>query len=237
LIFYIKNYREGLLFYWNYLSLKDKIKPMFLGINLAYAPFSVGLIEENQQIAEISMQGNYKFSEELIQEIERMLEQQNKEIRDIVAIGAAIGPGSYTGLRLAATYTKTIAQLLNIPLYGIDTLEAMAEAYKSFKGLYLSVLKINKDKYYSALFGSKKKCVKRMTENMVLNKEEVKKKMGGNEEIKVLIGNIGDNEFGEIQKNINVLFCELRGTILAKIACARYSQQQSGDYRLVNPVY
>ena len=49
---------------------------------------------------------------------------------DIKFIAVAKGPGGFTGTRVGVVTARTIAQQLNIPLYGISNLAAVAAAHK-----------------------------------------------------------------------------------------------------------
>lgn len=48
---------------------------------------------------------------------------------DLKAIGVAVGPGSFTGSRLGVTVARTLGQALDLPVYGISTLAAIAQTY------------------------------------------------------------------------------------------------------------
>jgi tRNA threonylcarbamoyladenosine biosynthesis protein TsaB len=50
---------------------------------------------------------------------------------DLFAVG--IGPGSFTGTRIGVMTLKTFASLLQRPIYGIDSLAAMARAYSGVR--------------------------------------------------------------------------------------------------------
>ncbi len=47
---------------------------------------------------------------------------------DLAFIAVAIGPGGFTGTRLGVVLARTLAQQLNLPLFGISSLQAIAQA-------------------------------------------------------------------------------------------------------------
>lgn len=59
----------------------------------------------------------------LIPTIDRLLTQNNLSKIDIGAIAVGIGPGGFTGIRVAITTARTLAQALKLPLVGLNSLE------------------------------------------------------------------------------------------------------------------
>lgn len=49
---------------------------------------------------------------------------------DLAFIAVAIGPGGFTGTRLGVVTARTLAQQLSVPLFGISTLAAIAQAQR-----------------------------------------------------------------------------------------------------------
>ena len=86
---------------------------------------SVAIANEESIIDKISYQAWQRQSELMIPELEKLLNR-----KDISSVVVSIGPGSYTGVRIALTIAKVMVLALNIPLYAISSLHAMKDANK-----------------------------------------------------------------------------------------------------------
>jgi tRNA threonylcarbamoyladenosine biosynthesis protein TsaB len=62
----------------------------------------------------------------LLATIRDLLRRADIRPAELAAIGVGLGPGSFTGLRIGLTAAKTLAYALDRPLYGLDSLEAIA---------------------------------------------------------------------------------------------------------------
>jgi tRNA threonylcarbamoyladenosine biosynthesis protein TsaB len=58
-----------------------------------------------------------------------VMAQAGLAFSDIDRIGVTIGPGSFTGLRVGLAFAKGLGAALSIPVVGIGTLAALAEAH------------------------------------------------------------------------------------------------------------
>lgn len=65
-------------------------------------------------------------SEWLTVMIDELLRHTHKTVDDLNGIALSAGPGSYTGLRIGSATAKGLCFALDIPLYDIDTLKALA---------------------------------------------------------------------------------------------------------------
>jgi tRNA threonylcarbamoyladenosine biosynthesis protein TsaB len=66
---------------------------------------------------------------------EDLLSDNGVKVEDLKAIVVCVGPGSYTGLRVGIAFAKGLAQFSEIPLIGVDSLEAIRLADKKLTPL------------------------------------------------------------------------------------------------------
>ncbi|HML99804.1 MAG TPA: tRNA (adenosine(37)-N6)-threonylcarbamoyltransferase complex dimerization subunit type 1 TsaB [Bacilli bacterium] len=87
---------------------------------------SVGLMESNQLLDEINEEAWQRQSEKMVPAIDFLLKKHQLDRRDIEKIIVGIGPGSYTGVRIAVTIAKVIAVALKIDIYPVSSLAILA---------------------------------------------------------------------------------------------------------------
>ncbi|MFH1369404.1 MAG: tRNA (adenosine(37)-N6)-threonylcarbamoyltransferase complex dimerization subunit type 1 TsaB [Elusimicrobiota bacterium] len=96
-----------------------------LAIETSGAAFSVAAAENGRLVKEIFWHAGLKHSEKLIPAVNRLLKAVKWRIKDIKKIAVSTGPGSFTGIRVGLSCARAIAQDLEIPLVGIDTLKIL----------------------------------------------------------------------------------------------------------------
>lgn len=99
-----------------------------LGIDTATTRGSVALAREGRILAEAMLEERAGHARDLLARIDGILREIGAGPRDLTGIGVAVGPGSFTGVRVGMATAKGLAYALGIGLSGLSTLEALAWA-------------------------------------------------------------------------------------------------------------
>ena len=84
--------------------------------------------------------------------VERTLQDCGLTAADLDGIAVAVGPGSYTGLRIGVAAVKAMTFALQLPCFGISTLEALAYQAATANGLCSAVMKARQNLVYAGLY-------------------------------------------------------------------------------------
>jgi len=91
---------------------------------------SVGLAKDGQAIDRIFYEAWQRQSEMMTSELETILSRNNVENKDIDGVVIGVGPGSYTGVRIAVTIGKTLAYCLKTNVYTVSSLSLLRDQEK-----------------------------------------------------------------------------------------------------------
>ncbi|GAA3634154.1 tRNA (adenosine(37)-N6)-threonylcarbamoyltransferase complex dimerization subunit type 1 TsaB [Lactobacillus hamsteri] len=134
-----------------------------LSVSTATNHLSVALNNDEEIIVEKNEQDERNHSEHLDPMIDEILKANNLKLKDIDRFAVAIGPGSYTGLRIGITTVKMFASILNKEVVGISTLQALAESVKDENTLIVAGLDARNDNYFAGGYVNKNN----MPENVI----------------------------------------------------------------------
>jgi tRNA threonylcarbamoyl adenosine modification protein YeaZ len=123
--------------------------------------------------------------------ITRLLEDCGHRISEVQAVVAGRGPGSFTGVRIGIATAKGIAQGLGVPLYGVSTLDAVAERFAGRDGLVGIVGDAMRKEVYPALFRGRDGRIERLTPDRVAKPGETAEEWARSLEEPVLLAGDG----------------------------------------------
>jgi tRNA threonylcarbamoyladenosine biosynthesis protein TsaB len=102
--------------------------PLILSLDTATEVRSVAVVRGESVLASTRGQVLRENSARVLQDVEEALSAAGVKLDDIELFAAAIGPGSFTGLRSGLATIKAFASTLNRRVAGIPTLHAVAYA-------------------------------------------------------------------------------------------------------------
>ncbi len=112
----------------------------------------VALVDGERVVGEYLLDVRVTHSERLLPAIDRVLADAGWRPQDLAGLAVAVGPGSFTGLRIGLSTVKGLALALGIPVAAVPTLDALA-ARLPFAALPVCpVLVARKDEVYCSLY-------------------------------------------------------------------------------------
>jgi N6-L-threonylcarbamoyladenine synthase len=121
--------------------------------------------------------------------ITRLLQSADRTIGDVDTIVVGRGPGSFTGVRIGVSGAKGIAQGRGVPLFGVNTLDAVAERFSGRQGLVGVVGDAMRREVYPALYRLSGQDIERLTGDAVASPSLVAEQWAGLGEPVLLSGN------------------------------------------------
>ncbi len=125
---------------------------MILGIDTATRWLGLALHSGTAVIAETGWKCQNNHTIELTPAINEMLKRANLTPADLEAVAVAIGPGSYTGLRVGLAVAKGMALANQIPLVGISTLDIVAASFGPLPGKLVVVAEAGRTRIVAATY-------------------------------------------------------------------------------------
>lgn len=102
---------------------------MLLAIDTSTETASLALAQDETVLAEFTWRTGQNHTTQLSPNIDYLFKMTGTAAKDLTAVIAAKGPGSFNGLRVGISVAKGLAFGLGIPLIGINSLEAAAFQY------------------------------------------------------------------------------------------------------------
>jgi tRNA threonylcarbamoyladenosine biosynthesis protein TsaB len=101
---------------------------MLLAVDTSTAQVGLAVYDGAQVIGEYAWRSSQRHTVELAPAIFELLARCGLTMDDIRALGVALGPGSFTSLRVGLSLAKGFALARSLPLIGIPTLDILAAA-------------------------------------------------------------------------------------------------------------
>lgn len=84
--------------------------------------------DDGSVLAQRTWESRHRHGEELLARLDEALAEAGGRKQDLSGVVVGTGPGSFTGLRIGLATAKTIAYALSIPIVGVSSTRALAQA-------------------------------------------------------------------------------------------------------------
>lgn len=125
---------------------------MILAIDTATRWTGLALHDGANVIAEHGWRSINRQSVELAPEIARVLSRSEIQAESLKGIAVALGPGSYTGLRIGLGLAKGMALAHQTPLIGVPTLDIVAAALSQMPGKLVVVAEAGRHRITAGVY-------------------------------------------------------------------------------------
>lgn len=118
-----------------------------LAFDVAMGPLRIELQVNEETFTYAENKQDQHMAENLLPQIDALLKKANVTIKDIQALAVGVGPGSFTGIRIAIATAKGLASVLPVKIYPFTSFDALAYTIPEGKP-YVVVVKAFSNLYY-----------------------------------------------------------------------------------------
>ena len=97
-----------------------------LSIDTSSKRCSVTILDDSKVLINLCNDDEKTHSVKLMPMVDQAFKDTNLNLDDIALLACSVGPGSFTGVRIGIATVKAFADVKNIPVVGISSLESLA---------------------------------------------------------------------------------------------------------------
>lgn len=229
-----------------------------LAIDTSSKKCSVCIYEDSHVIINLNNDDEKTHSVKLMPMVDQAFKETGLSLDDISLLACCIGPGSFTGVRIGISTVKAFADVKNIPVVGITSLESLAynvihdnssvNTIDEKKTLICSLIDAKNNNVYCGLYyyNEKMNLIEIFAEDISVTIEKIKNTFVKNNFSDIIF--VGDgaetykNTIEDNFKNENICICESESNFqcspsLAKAGLQKYNEGNYGDSNSIFPVY
>jgi len=213
---------------------------MLLAMDTSTRQMGLALYDGTQVIGEMLWHSRYYHTVELAPAVADLLSRSGLEMDSIHALGIALGPGSFTSLRVGLSFVKGLALARHLSVIGVPTLDIVATAQEVRDLPLAAVLQAGRGRlalvYFKVIDGRWQSLGKPKVTNVDELASKIKKPT-------IVCGELTAEERQRLaRKRVNVKLaspaaCVRRPAILAELAWERWQAGDEDDVATLAPIY
>ena len=149
---------------------------------------SVAITDGDKLLALYNIENGLTQSELLLPMAENMLKNLKFSFDDVGLLACAVGPGSFTGVRIGVALVKGIAFGKNIPCVAVSTIDELAENLAGLDGIIVPVMDARRQQVYTATYRGKGGTLDKLTPDRAIAISELAQELKEYSEPIYLVG-------------------------------------------------
>lgn len=213
---------------------------MLLALDTSTQTMGIALYEEPVVVGEMTWRSSSHHTVELAPAIKELMDRCAVKPLDVEAVAVALGPGSFTSLRIGLALAKGMALSLHVPVIGIPTFSFLVEPLSISEFPLLAVLPAGRLRFAAQWYESGGDKWLPKDDPKVLTPEEISDSIEGPTRIYGEMTAEDRRVIGRKWKNAMVAppaQCTRRPSVLAEMAWAKWKSGKVDDPISLAPIY
>lgn len=213
---------------------------MLLALDTSSRMVGIALYDGIQVLSEYLWSSPDYHTVELAPAVADMLEKCGVKPGDLSALGVALGPGSFTGIRVGLALAKGMAFVHHIPLIGVPTLDILAAAQPIKQVPMAAVVRAGRARLAVSWYRLEKNRWKSNSPVQVLTVQELSEQI---QEPTLVCGELSGEEIRLLRRKRRLVIraspahSVRRPSFLAELAWQRLRLGQVDDVAVLSPIY
>jgi tRNA threonylcarbamoyladenosine biosynthesis protein TsaB len=163
---------------------------------------AVALMDGERVVGESRLNIAVTHGERLLAAVDGLLRAAGWTLADVEGLAVAIGPGSFTGLRIGVSTLKALAFATGRPLVGVPTLDGLAWSVPFAAHPVCPVLDARKGEVYTALYRTAGGRLERLGPDRAIDPARLAEELAGDRAEPVIFVGDGVASHGEVFRRV-----------------------------------
>jgi tRNA threonylcarbamoyladenosine biosynthesis protein TsaB len=213
---------------------------MLLAVDTSTAQVGLALYDGSQVLVESMWISRQHHTVELAPALAGLMSRSAVTMDMVSAVGVALGPGSFTSLRVGLAFVKGLALACKLPVIGVSTLDVIAESQPSSKLPLVVVLQAGRSRLAVGWYKNSKNGWQAVGPARVVTVDALADEI---ESPTIVAGELSAEERHRLaRKKVNVILASpaqsvRRPAVLAELAWTRWQRGEVNDIATLAPIY
>lgn len=211
---------------------------MLLAVDTSTVQVGLALYDGARVPAEYAWRSSQRHTVELAPAVADLLARCGATMDQVQALGVALGPGSFTSLRVGLAFVKGLALARHIPLVGIPTLDILAHAQPAGRHPLLCAIQAGRGRFALGVYKTSRKVWQAQGPARVVSLEALTAEA---QNPAVVCGEFSAEEIQKMKEAgirlVSPAASMRRPAVLAEMAWARWQAGEVDDEASLAPIY